>query len=415
MEKQRHIAVIDLKAFYSSVECIDRGLDPFQTPLVVADKNRSINTIVMSVTPFLKKHGIPSVLRIRDLPKKFKYIYATPRMARYIEKSTEVVSILLRFFSREDIHVYSIDESFVDLTTYLSYYKMEPNELVKTVIDAIKEQTGLTATGGIGDNFFLAKVALDLYAKHEKSGIATLRKEDVPTKLWPVTPLSEIWGIGTNMERRLNNLGIYTVQDLAFSDRDFIKSKLGIMGEQLVDHANGIDDSYIREEYVPEEKSFGIGQTLFRDYSYKEVPLLLSEMVDDLALRLRNEHKLTEVVGVAIGYSKGTGGFGRQMTLLGATDDTKKLKEAVMDIYNTFVEDIPIRRINIAFGKLKERGVQQLNLFEDTERQTKDHDLQLAMDEIHNKWGKNILLKASALLEESNAIERHQFIGGHRK
>lgn len=415
MDKKREIAVIDLKAFYSFVECIDRGLDPYKTPLVVADKNRSANTIVLSVTPYLKALGVPSRLRIKELPKKYNYIYATPRMARYIEKSSEVVSIILQFFAREDVHVYSIDEAFIDMTSYLKYYGKTPMELVEMVIKAINDQTGLTATGGIGDNFFLAKVALDLYAKKEKNGIAVMRADDVPTKLWPITPLSKIWGIGPRLEKRLNSYSIFTVQDLAFSNRDFIKSKLGIIGEQLIDQANGIDEADIHEEYTPKERSFSIGQTLFRDYSKDETPLLIKEMVDDLALRLRNEGKLTSVVKLFIGYSKLQGGFGRQMSLLGATDDTDKLLEAVLDVYWANIEDKPVRMINICFGKLKPRDIQQLNLFEDTEKQIKKSKLQLAEDKIHNKYGKNILLRASALLEESNVRERHEFIGGHRK
>lgn len=415
MEKHRDIAVIDLKAFYSFVECIDRGLDPFKTPLVVADINRSQNTIVLSVSPYLKSLGIPSRCRIKELPKKYKYIYATPRMARYIEKSSEVVSIILRYFAREDIHVYSIDEAFIDMTSYLNYYHKTPMELVEMVIAAINEQTGLTATGGIGDNLFLAKVALDLYAKHEKNGIATMRIEDVPTKLWPITPLSKIWGIGPRLEKRLNSYGIFTVQELAFSNREFIKSKLGIIGEQLIDQANGIDEADMHEEYVPKEQSYAIGQTLFRDYSKDEAPLLIKEMVDDLALRLRNEGKLTGVVKLFIGYSKGTGGFGRQMSLLGATDDTEKLLDAVMDVYWANIVDMPIRQIHICFGKLKMKDNQQLTLFEDVDAQIKKQNLQIAEDKIHNKYGKNILLRASALLEESNVIERHGFIGGHKK
>ena len=411
----REIAVIDLKAFYSFVECVDRGLDPFTTPLIVADKERGPNTIVLSVTPFLKKNGVPSRLRVRDLPKKFNYIFATPRMERYIEKSSEVVSIILRFFAKEDIHVYSIDEAFIDMTSYLKFYGKTPMELVEMVIAAITEQTSLMATAGIGDNFFLAKVALDLYAKHEKNGIAIVRKEDVPTKLWPVTPLSKIWGIGPRLEKRLNSFSIFTVQDLAFSNRDFIKSKLGIIGEQLIDHANGIDEADVHEVYIPKETSFTIGQTLWKDYSKDEAPLLLREMVDDLSLRLRNEEKLTSVVSLFIGYSKCQGGFARQMKLLGATDDSKKLLEAVMEIYEMYVVDLPIRNISIVFGKLSNRNVQQLNIFEDTERQVNDHNLQLAMDKIHNKYGKNILTRASALLEDSTAKERHNQIGGHRK
>ena len=237
----------------------------------------------------------------------------------------------------------------------------------------------------------------------------------MPTKLWPITPLSKIWGIGHALERRLNSFSIFTVQDLAFSNRDFIKSKLGIIGEQLIDHANGIDEADVHEVYVPKETSFSIGQTLWKDYSKDEAPLLIKEMVDDLALRLRNEHRLTSKIGVYIGYSKLQGGFSRQMSLLGATDDSEKLLEAVMEIYNMYIKDIPIRQIGISFGRLTDRSFQQLNLLEDTDKQVSKHNLQLAMDKLQNKYGKNILTRASALLEDSTAKERHNQIGGHRK
>lgn len=412
---EREIAVIDLKSFYSFVECVDRGLDPFATPLIVADKERGPNTIVMSVTPYLKSFGIPSVLRVKELPKKFNYIFATPRMSRYLEKSAQIVSIFMRFFDKSDIHVYSIDESFIDLTSYLKYYGKTSTELVKMIIDTIKEETNLVATAGVGDNFFLAKVALDIYAKHSKDGIAVMRKEDVPDKLWPITPLSKIWGIGSRLERRLNSFSIFTVQDLAFSNRDFIKSKLGIIGEQLIDHANGIDESDIHENYVPKETSFSLGQTLIRDYSKDEVPLLLKEMVDDLSLRLRNEEKMTSVVSLGVAYSKLQGGFSRQLTLLSSTDETEKLYDAIMEIYNKFIQDIAVRQLYISFGKLTDRKAQQLNIFEDTEKQVKKHNLQLAVDELHNRYGKDIITRASALLDESTSKMRHGQIGGHRK
>ena len=278
MDRQRSIAVIDLKAFYSFVECIDRGLDPWTTPLVVADKERGKNTIVLSVSPYLKQKGVPSRLRINDLPKGYKYVYAVPRMERYIEKSAEVVRVMMEYIAEEDIHVYSIDEAFMDLTTYLNYYKKTPLQMVKMIIDAIKDKTGLQATGGIGDNFFLAKVALDIYAKHEKNGIATLRQNEVPEKLWTVSPLTKIWGIGSRTEAHLNKIGIYTMEQLAHSNREFMRSEFGIMGDQLVDMANGIDESNIREEYVPKERSLSQAQVLFRDYKMNEVPLIIREM-----------------------------------------------------------------------------------------------------------------------------------------
>ena len=416
MEQNKVIAVIDLKAFYSYVECIDRGLDPWSTPLVVADKSRSPNTIILSVTPYLKQKGVPSRLRIRDLPKKFNYIYATPRMARYIEKSSEVVSIMMRFASQEDIHVYSIDEAFIDLTTYLNYYKKTPFEIVKMIVNAIMDQTGLQATAGIGDNFFLAKVALDIFAKKEKEGIAILHQNEVQEKLWPITPLSKIWGIGERTEIKLNTLGITTVGELATANKDYLRGIFGIMGEQLWDHANGIDDLDIREQYVPKERSYSHAQVLFRDYNKDELPILIREMVDDLALRMRNEKQKCRVVSLYVAYAKGEmGGFSRQMSLLTATDENKVLFDALMEIYVKFIKDLPIRHVGISFGKLTNNKDRQLNIFEDAEEQTKKQDLQEAIDYLHNKYGQNILLRASALTESSTAIERHTFIGGHKK
>lgn len=415
MEKVRSIAVIDLKAFYSFVECIDRGLDPWKAPLIVADKERSVNTIVLSVSPFLKSKGIPSRLRVKELPKKFDYIFATPRMERYIEKSSEVVGIMLDFFDASDIHVYSIDEAFIDMTSYLSFYKKTPLQMVELVIEEIRKRTGLQATAGIGDNFFLAKVALDIYAKHEKNGIATMRAKDVESKLWPITPLSKIWGIGERLEARLNKMGIFTVRDLAFANRDFVHSKLGIIGDQLVEHANGNDEADIHEVYVPKETSLSIAQVLARDFSIKEAPTIIREMCDDLCLRMRNENKMTEVVSLYIGYSKNQGGFARQMSLLAATDDTDILYKALMEIYQRYCIDMPIRNIGLNFGKLSPANMQQLNIFEDEKKQSTNRDLQLTIDEIHNRYGKNMLLRASALTESSTAIERHNQIGGHRK
>lgn len=415
MEERRSIAVIDLKAFYSYVECIDRGLDPWKTPLVVADKDRGKNTIVLSVSPYLKSKGIPSRLRIQDLPKRYNYIYAIPRMERYIEKSAEVVRILMEFASEEDIHVYSIDEAFIDLTTYLNYYHKTPLQMVSWIIDTIKEKTGLQATGGIGDNFFLAKVALDIYAKHERNGIATLHKEDIEEKLWPITPLSKIWGIGNRTEAHLNKLGIFNMNQLAHSNREFMRSEFGIMGEQLVDHANGIDDSDIREVYVPKERSLSQAQVLFKDYKKDEAPLIIREMCDDLSSRMRKEEKLCGLVSLFIGYSKNQGGFARQMSLLQETDDRDTLYQALMEIYSAHIQDLPIRNVGINFGKLTSNKQAQLSLFEESEKQVERHKMQLAMDKLQDKYGKNILLRASALTENSTVIERNNYIGGHRK
>ncbi len=410
------IAVIDLKAFYSFVECVDRGLDAWTTPLVVADKERGKNTIVLSVSPYLKARGVPSRLRIRDLPKGYDYIYAVPRMERYIEKSAEVVKIMMDFVAKDDIHVYSIDEAFIDLSSYLDYYHQTPLQLVQLIINTIKERTGLQATGGIGDNFFLAKVALDIYAKHEKNGIATLTENDVETKLWPITPLTKIWGIGERTALKLNALGIFTVGDLANANKDYIHEHFGIIGDQLVEHANGKDESDIHEVYVPKSTSLSLAQVLFKDFNKKNAITIIREMCDDLSHRMRNEQKLTEQVGLYIGYSKEMmGGFARQLSLLQPTDDTEVLFQGLMEIYHNHIQDYPIRRIGITFGKLSTAGVQQISLFEDEKKQITNRDLFKTMDKLKDKYGKNILLRASALTEDSTAIERHNQIGGHRK
>lgn len=416
MKNNKTIAVIDLKAFYSFVECVDRGLDAWKVPLVVADKERGKNTIVLSVSPFLKERGVPSRLRIRDLPKGYDYIYAVPRMERYVEKSAEVVRIMMEYVSDEDIHVYSIDEAFLDITSYLDYYHKTPLEIVSMIINTIKERTGLQATGGIGDNFFLAKVALDIYAKHEKNGIATIHQEDVQKKLWPITPLTKIWGIGERTALKLNKMGIYTMGDLANADKDYIHNAFGIIGDQLIDHANGIDESDIHEVYVPKSTSLSIGQVLFKDYKMDEARLIIREMCDDLSSKLRKENKQTELVSLYIGYSKDTmGGFSRQMSLLQATDDTEELFNALMEIYHNHIENYPIRRIGINFGKLSTSGFKQIDMFGDAKKEKHNHELNKTMDHLKDKYGKNILLRASALTEDSTAIERHNQIGGHRK
>lgn len=415
MKKERYIAVIDLKAFYSFVECVDRGLDPFKTPLVVCDKDRGKNTIILSVTPYLKSLGVPSRLRYKELPKGIDYIYAVPRMARYIEKSSEVISILLDFFSEEDIHVYSIDEAFVDLTTYLNYYKKTPIGLVEMVLATIKEKTGLFATAGIGPNFFLAKVALDIFAKKEPNGVATMTKDDIKTKLWPIKPLSKIWGIGPRMEARLNAIGILTVKDLANSNLAYIKKHFGIMGEQLVNHANGIDDSDIREVYIPKDESLSIGQVLFKDYTMDEIPLIIKEMCDDLSQRLRLQNKLTSVVSLMIGYSK-EGGFSRQASLINPTNESSILYETLMTIFNKHIKNLPIRRVNLNFGKLTPLpDYEQLSLFENEDEVQERRALQYAIDMIQHCFGKNKILRASSLLDNSTIIERHNQIGGHRR
>lgn len=413
--KTRTIAVIDLKAFYSYVECLDRQLDPWKTPLVVADKERGTNTIVLSVSPFLKKQGVPSRCRIKELPKKFKYIYAVPRMERYLEKSADVINVLYHFVDEEDVHVYSIDEAFVDLTAYLTYYNKTPLQMVTMIIKQIKDETGLQATAGIGDNFFLAKVALDIYAKKEKNGIARITANEVKEKLWPITPLNKVWSIGTRTEAKLNTMNIFTVRDIALSNVDYLKSKFGVLGEQLWRHANGIDEADIHEKYEPKERSFSLSQVLFRDYQKEEAITIIREMVDTLSTRMRNANKMAQIVSIYIAYSKNQGSFAKRATLNAPTDDSTIILSTILNLYKNNIGDLPIRCIGINYGGLMEASYQQLNIFEDDQEQVKRRNLQKTIDLLQNKFGKNSVLRASSLLEESTIKERNEFIGGHRK
>jgi DNA polymerase V len=336
-------------------------------------------------------------------------------MERYIEMSTKVINIFLDFVSKDDIHVYSIDEAFLDISSYLNYYQKSPIELTEMILRAIKEKTGLGATAGIGDNFFLAKVALDIFAKKEKNGVAIIRQKDVKTKLWKVAPLSKIWGIGARTEEKLNKLGIFSVKDLALSSLQFLTSHFGMMGEQLYNHANGIDESDIHEKYIPESTSLTIGQVLFKDFNKSNVTTIIREMCDDLSERLRKENKKTARVSLYIGYSKDQGGFSRQTTLLNTTDETPKLYEALLEIFNHHIQDKPIRNVGMSFSSLTNSSHQQLNIFDDQHEQIKSRELLFTIDAIHQKYGKNILLRTSALTEDSTAKERHEQIGGHHR
>lgn len=411
------IAVIDLKAYYATFECIERGLDPFTTPLAVTDTERKEATIVLSVSPYLKSLGVPSRLRRRDLPKNIPgMIYAKPQMEKYVKKSAEIVSIFLDFIGKEDLHVYSIDESFLNIGPYLRLYKTTPIELCKRILKRIKDQTGLIGTCGIGPNMFLAKMADDKEAKNNKDFIALWDYKDVPTKLWPIKPLSEIWGISRGFEARLNKLGLYTVYDVAHYSKEILIEQFGIMGEDIYEHANGRDISNIREKYTPVNKNLSVGQVLMRDYTVKEARLVIKEMCDELCIRLRQTEMKATGVSLMIRYSFTSKAlpFAHQLKI-NATDLNSELTNAVLYLYDNYVEDAYIRQIGISFGGLVKENYDQLSLFKNLEAFDKERNLYRALDEISKKYGKNKVLKGSSLTKESTIKERHNQIGGHRR
>lgn len=409
----RNIICIDLKSFFASCECIDRGLDPFKVPLVVAGSNKG--AITLAVTPYLKSKGIKGRTRLYDIPKNIKYIKVPPRMALYTKKSKEVISIYLDYVASEDLHIYSIDECFLDLTAYLKMYKKTDYEIAEEILRVIEHKTGLTATCGIGPNLLIAKVAMDVEAKKHKNGIAKWEYKDIPDKFYPITPLSKFCGIGPRMEKRLNNLGITTIGQLAHYDKQKLKHLFGIMGEELYEHANGIDLSCISDmKTLPKDKSYGHSQILYKDYNGDNIKLIIMEMVDVLTTRLRAGNKECLVIGFGIGYSKAiNGGFYHSIKLDNTTDNSEVILKQCLLIFDKFYNESPIRKVSISLGGLTEKAHLQLNMFDSIERIKIKDNYDKTIDEIRNKYGKNSILKATSLLNDSTAIERNKKIGGH--
>ena len=415
---EKVIACIDLKAFYASVECVDRGLDPFTTPLVVCDTERSMGTIVLSVTPYLRTLGIPSRLRRRELPHINGMIYATPRMQRYIDMNCEILAILLDYVAEEDLHIYSIDESFINLGPYLTLYNKTADEIVADIQQKIYEKTGLTATAGISYNIFMAKVALDNEGKNLKPNYrVTWSKEDVEKKLWKVKPIEKIWGISGGYKRRLEEIGIDSIEKLAKTPVEYLKFKFGVIGEQLHQLANGIDESDIREKYIPMATSFSAGQTLFEDYNILETKILLREICDDLCKRLHKNKKSTKSISLSIlyNYESEFVGFSKQMTLDTATDQNDILYNSILEIFNENVKNIGIRKVYVSFNKLSNTDYLHQSLFEDNEKAINNRDINLVIEQIQEKYGQEAISRTSSLLEKSMFKTRARQIGGHRK
>lgn len=413
---KRNILCIDLKSFYASVECSLLGLDPFQTPLVVADHSRGGGSIVLAVTPYLKKLGVPNCCRIYELPKNIKIIFQKPRMEKYLEYSTKVIEIYLRFVSEEDLYVYSVDEVFMDFTNYLKYYEKTDYEIAKEIMATIYKETGVYSSCGIGPNMLIAKLALDIESKHASDFIAKWDYEDIPNRLWPTTPLSKMWGIGRNMEAHLNHMGFYKVGDIAAANPLRLKKKFGVIGEELYYHTHGIDMSLIQDKLKvkPISKSYGIGQTLFRDYYKPEIFQIIIEMVDDICRRLRIGRKQAQTVHFGIAYSKDIGGgFARQMRLSKPTANESIVYQTCLRIFDEFYEDAPIRRVHVAVTSLTDKQDYQFSLFEDVEHVIKEQQVFAALDDIKFRFGKNSVNRASSELDASTIKARNDMIGGH--
>ncbi|MDT8336540.1 MAG: hypothetical protein RQ856_01780 [Candidatus Izemoplasmatales bacterium] len=412
----KNILCIDLKSFYASVECAVSGLDPFKTPLVVADKSRGGGSIVLAVTPYLKQLGVPNRCRVYELPKNIDIIYRKPRMERYLEYSAKIIEIYLQFVSEDDLYVYSVDEVFLDFTEYLDYYKKSDYEIAKMIMAEVYRQTKIYSTCGVGPNMLIAKLALDIESKYSSDFIAKWNYDELPQKLWPIQPLSKMWGIGRNMEKNLNALGIHKIEDLAKYDVKKLKKKFGVIGEELYYHAHGIDMSLIQEKLrlKPASKSYGIGQTLFEDYYKPEIFQIIREMVDDICRRLRVSKKKASTVHFGLGYSKDIGGgFARQMQLPQPSSNESHVYQLCLKIMNKFYNDSPIRVVRVTVTGLVDDLDYQINLFEDIEIVMKEKQVFHAVDEIKERFGKNSINRASSELKASTIKARNEMIGGH--
>ena len=412
----KNIICIDLKSFFASVECVDRGLDPFKVDLVVANPYQGNGAITLAVSPHLKAQGVGGRTRLYEIPKHIKYEIVPPRMKLYLQKSKEVVNILLDYVNEDDLHVYSVDESFLDVTNYLKMYKKTDYELAKTIMDDIKNKLGLTSTCGIGPNMLLAKVAMDIEAKHTKDNIAKWTYDLVEEKLWPITPLSKMWGIGPRMEKKLNNLGLKKIGDIAKYDKNKLKKLFGIMGEELWNHANGLDEAVIADyKVMPKSESFSNSQVLFKDYDESNIKIIIREMCEIVSRRLRLAHKKCQTIGLGIGYSKTTGGGFYHNIKVKPTDLESEFVDIALHLFDSYYEYKPIRKVTISAGNLVKNNSLQLDLFKDLESIEKEEKRNSTIDQIKEKYGKNSLVKASALLSDSTIMDRNKKIGGHHE
>lgn len=416
----RHYLCIDQKSFYATVECVARGLDPMTTDLVVADPERSENTICLAISPSLKAKGISNRCRIKEIPKYLKYIIATPRMQLYIDCATEIYGVFLKYVAPQDIHVYSIDESFLDVTPYLKLYNMTARELAKTIIQDIRSTVGTISTCGIGTNLYLAKIALDIQAKHAKDFIAELDEESYRKTLWDHRPITDFWRISTGTESRLRNHGILTMRDITMTQEDYLYHWFGIDAELLIDHAWGREPTTIADikAYRSKSKSLSSGQVLMRDYSFREGLVVAKEMMDQLCLDMVSKKLVTESVSLYVGYSHSycAGGANGTAKVALQTNADTLLIPAIATLYQRIVNpSYPIRRICLCCNSVtEEQGTYQINMFEDVSSQIRNRAIQETILGIKAKYGKNAILKGTNYDPAATGRERNLQIGGHK-
>lgn len=435
---QRTYIAIDLKSFYASVECVARGLDPLKAKLVVADATRTDKTVCLAVSPALKALGVGGRDRLFQVLKKVprdSFIIAPPRMQKYIEVSSAIFAIYARYIAPEDIHIYSIDEALLDVTSYLKTYEMSAHQLARTIVKDVLGHTGITATVGIGENLYLAKVAMDIVAKHlpgDSDGvrIAELDELSYREKLWTHTPLTDFWRIGQGYARRLQDLGIHNMGEIArysLTGYEKLYRVFGVNAELLIDHAWGYEPTTISDikHYHAKNHCLCSGQVLHRAYSKTEAYTIITEMADSLALELTEKHLLTDQIILDIGSQLHGSHLHSSVNLSEFTSSSTEIISAFQKLFNRLAPaDLQIRKLSLGANHLIkdseniEKPLRQLDLFantEKTEQQTEQNlRLQQATLAIQKRYGKNALLKGTNFRPGATTIERNSQIGGHR-
>lgn len=410
---------IDLKSFYASVECVELGKDPLTTNLVVADRERSDKTICLAVSPSMKKLGVKNRCRLFEIPKNIKYICAVPRMKKYIEYSADIYEIYLKYIAMEDIHVYSIDEAFLDVTDYLPLYQISARELAERIMEDIRKEKKLTATAGIGTNLYLAKVALDITAKHVPDNIGYLDEELFRKTLWRHQPLTDFWRIGNGTVRRLSSVGIINMEDIAHADEDLLYQLFGVDAELLIDHAWGRESVTMEDikNYKPRNSSISSGQVLSRDYNYEECMLIVKEMTDAVCLELAEQGLVTDSLSLMLGYSNALHlpCAAGSVTLHTASNSYRVILPYVLDLYRRIAEkDKGIRRLSLSCSRIAREGYVQYDLFTNPAETERDRRLTEAALAIKKRYGKNALVRGMDLEKAATTMERNRQIGGHK-
>ena len=411
--EERPIVCLDMRSFYASCVAVEERLDPLEACIAVIGNQENRGSVVLAASPKLKKEfGVRTGTRLFEIPDDPRILKIEPKMEFFLRVSMDITRLLKEYVPDEAIHVYSVDESFIDLSGTEKLWG-SPEAIIARIQDDMIRQFSLPSAMGMGPNMLMAKLALDLEGK--KTGIAHWKFEDVPTKLWPVTPLSEMWGIGSRLEGTLNGMGIFSVGDLARSDLSLLEDTFGILGNQLYHHAWGIDLSELGTPLMEGQVSYGKGQILYRDYTTTaEILAVLLEMAEDVARRARGAGKAGRTLSLSVGYSKHAfgGGFHRSRTMEEATNETLKLHELCRELLAEFHDGRPARKLAISLSNLEQETSMQLSLFE--QRKWENRKLGAAMDAMRAKYGPTAVLRAVSYTKAGTALERKNLIGGHK-